>query len=257
MFKITFFLTLIIAIILFACFFIFQMVYSVLYIAIFMLIFNQAFLTAGLFWVNNPIIKSIKGKQYFKNSSDSKSDKILLKFDDGPHPVFTPIILDILKTYNVKAIFFVCGENAFKYPEMLLRIKEEGHQIGNHTYSHPYNFALLGYQKLKQDIQKANDIVKKITGIKPEYFTPPMGHKNLHLTKVLFELDLKLMLWDINSNDTRYSQKQIEKHLIKKLSKKSNNIVLFHDGIYKWTKESRLDTVEVLKNLLNGRIFRQ
>ena len=91
-------------------------------------------LTVAIF----PISANTVSSEHHIYAANREAGKyIALTFDDGPHPVYTPEILDILKENNAKATFFVIGKNAKNYPDLILREKEEGHEIGNHTYSHP------------------------------------------------------------------------------------------------------------------------
>ena len=105
----------------------------------------------------------------------TKEKKIALTFDDGPHYKYTDKILDILEKYGVKATFFVIGENAERHPEKVKRIASLGHEIGNHTYSHPHLKKVSGTE-LGEEIQKASDVICKLTGKKPVLFRPPEGY---------------------------------------------------------------------------------
>ena len=89
--------------------------------------------------------------------------KIALTFDDGPHPVYTKILLDGLAERGAKASFFVTGENAEKYPELILRMQKEGHLIGNHTYSH-IQLTSNNREAFRQELISTNEVLKEITG---------------------------------------------------------------------------------------------
>jgi hypothetical protein len=160
---------------------------------------------------SNYFFKTIKGKEYFNNKPG-----ILFRFDDGPDPVYTPRILDILKAESVKALFAITGENAKKYPGIVKRIHEENHIIGNHTYSHPYNILLLSYKKIFGEISKTKEIIKEITGEYPVFFSPPMGQKNPIIGKVIRSPNLEPVMWDIRTGDTHFSTKKNSKINTKK-----------------------------------------
>lgn len=97
-----------------------------------------------------------------------------LTFDDGPHYKYTAEILDILDEYGAKATFFVVGELAERYPELILRELAEGHEIGNHTWSHP-KMKKLTVDSLKQEILKTEELLNEIADYRPKLFRPPEG----------------------------------------------------------------------------------
>ncbi len=178
----------------------------------------------------------------------TQKNAILFRFDDGPDPRYTLKILDILKEHKIQAVFAVTGERAEKYPHIIERIGEENHIICNHSYSHSYLISLFSYKKLSREIQRTNNIIHKITEKWPEYYCPPMGHKNMALRKVLKHTGQKVLGWDTRTYDTKRSTdeivNQVQEHM------RSPAIILFHDGVFKWTKEDRQSTVESLKVLI-------
>ena len=93
--------------------------------------------------------------------------RIAITFDDGPHPIYTPEILDILAEYDVKATFFVVGENVRKNPELIERELEEGHEVGNHTYTHPCALAKLSCAKLMDEISECEDAIFETVDFRP------------------------------------------------------------------------------------------
>ena len=100
--------------------------------------------------------------------------KIALTFDDGPSREYTAEILDILKEYGVKATFFVVGVNIEKSPDLLRRIVAEGHEIGNHTYSHPH-LQKMDTATLAKELTRTDGLIQSITGLSPTLFRPPEG----------------------------------------------------------------------------------
>ncbi|AIE79150.1 Peptidoglycan N-acetylglucosamine deacetylase [Bacillus cereus] len=100
--------------------------------------------------------------------------EVALTFDDGPDLEFTPKILDKLKQYNVKATFFLLGENAEKFPNVVKRIANEGHIIGNHTFSHP-NLAKVNDAEYRNQIIKTEEILNRLAGYAPKFIRPPYG----------------------------------------------------------------------------------
>ena len=130
------------------------------------------------------------------------SDKgwLALTFDDGPDPDFTPAILDKLKKYDVKATFFLLGNNIEKYPEIAKRIAEEGHVIGNHTYSHP-NLTQVSDEVYHDEIKKADELIKKYAGYYPRFFRPTYGAINEN--QVAWATNEKMMIiqWSVDTLD--------------------------------------------------------
>ena len=125
---------------------------------------------------------------------------IALTFDDGPHPKYTDEILDILNEYDVKATFFVIGENAARYPEKLKRIASEGHEIGNHTYSHRH-LSELSRAEFLSELSRADTEIFTHTGIHPVLFRPPEGCCTKITVENAVSLGYKIILWTIDPRD--------------------------------------------------------
>lgn len=141
---------------------------------------------------------------YFSRSKLTKllsgSRRIVLTFDDGPHPKTTPQILEILRRRNLKAIFFVLGIQAEKYPELLKQIHDEGHIIGNHSFSHK-NLARISSEKLEEELVRTSNIIERVTGRKPEYMRPPYGAMNKQVVSAVHRLGMKIVLWTVDPKD--------------------------------------------------------
>lgn len=170
----------------------------------------------------------------------SNKNGVAITFDDGPDPQTTPLLLDLLAKYDARATFFVTGEKAEKYPELMKNILTNGHSIGNHTYSHDNFIMLKSMRRMRNEIEMAQDIFKK-QGFIPLVFRPPVGITNPKLNKIL----------DINSlYCVNYSRRAFDagNRRIKNLSKKilkhinPNDIIMLHDTLPKKENE--------LKNLL-------
>ena len=130
-------------------------------------------------------------------SDAAEPKKIALTFDDGPHPVYTKILLDGLAERGAKASFFVTGENAEKYPELILRMQKEGHLIGNHTYSH-IQLTSDNKEIFREELVKTNEILEAITGEKVTYIRPPYGSWDKSLEQ---DLNMFPVLWDVDPLD--------------------------------------------------------
>ncbi|MGA2142188.1 MAG: polysaccharide deacetylase family protein [Brevinematales bacterium] len=205
---------------------------------------HQGLYIYGMFGTRtNFFFKTLKGKEYFNGRPE-----VLLRFDDGPDPVYTPRILDILKSGGRRALFAVTGASAEKYPGILLRIRDENHVICNHTYSHPFNILLSGYKRVYEEISRTNLIIEGITGVKPSYYCPTIGHKNHIIGKVIKKLGLVPVMWDIRTLDTQYPAVKIINRIKRGL--KPPSIIMFHDGIQPWSRSDREETITALKETI-------
>lgn len=166
--------------------------------------------------------------------------KIALTFDDGPHPVYTPKLLDGLKERNVKATFFVVGKNIEGREDIIKRMDEEGHLIGNHTYDHVKITGLPPEEACAQ-ITKTSELVKEITGKNTEFVRPPFGawDKKLECGFEMFPV-----LWSIDPLD--WTTKNVDAVVQKVLSRaEENSIILLHD-YYDSSVEAALKIVDAL-----------
>ncbi len=159
-----------------------------------------------------------------------QSDLCLISFDDGPDPELTPRILDVLKANDIRALFFVIGTKAEAHPEIVRRIVDEGHLIGNHSYSHPIFMSLYTRNQLREEIDKAQQTLEKIIGYQPQLFRPPIGYTNPRYATVLREKGLHCVGWTLRSYDSVAKEPQ---KLVARLSSKirPGMIVLLHDNL--------------------------
>jgi peptidoglycan/xylan/chitin deacetylase (PgdA/CDA1 family) len=159
----------------------------------------------------------------------TKEKIVFLSFDDGPSDQFTPVILSTLKRNNVKALFFCIGQHAELYPDLVRRISDEGHRIGNHTYSHNWKNAFKPSSIIEAEINHANNILFDITGCKPDLFRPPFGITNPSISKALKSSGMNSVGWDIRSFDTISKESQ---KMIRRISEKlrPGSIILLHDN---------------------------
>ena len=159
-------------------------------------------------------------------NADVKAEykKIALTFDDGPHPYYTEELLDGLKERGVHATFFVTGEHAKLHPDVLKRMQEEGHLIGNHTYSH-IQLTSKNREKFKQELIDTNAVIWEITGEEVEYVRPPYGSWDKSFEK---ELNMFPVLWTVDPLDWCSSNVScITERVVSKV--KENDIILMHD----------------------------
>ncbi len=164
-----------------------------------------------------------------KNPSAGK--KIALTFDDGPHYKYTEQILDILKKYDVKATFFTVGELAVKYPELVMREYSEGHEIGNHTFSH-LKMKDMSCAELKNEILSTGTLIENITGKMPVLFRPPEGVLSDCQKQTVADCGYSIILWSVDTRDWAHTPvAKIVKNVMKNTS--NGSIILCHDFIGK------------------------
>lgn len=164
---------------------------------------------------------------YYKNENSYM--KIALTFDDGPHPRYTGQILDVLEEYDIKATFFVVGVNAKNYPDSLIDVIKRGHEIGNHTYSHPHVSGLNTYT-LTDEVEECESTIYGLTDYKTKLFRPPEGMIDADVRTVLRSLDYKVIMWDIDTRDWAHEPpEKIAEKVISNIA--SGDIILMHDYI--------------------------
>src|SRR5699024_10979894 len=125
---------------------------------------------------------------------------VALTFDDGPDQRFTPKILDVLRKYHVKGSFFLLGSRIEKYPQVAKRIKDEGHEIGNHTYWHP-DLTKSGSKNLIWEIEKNEQAIQSVLNLKTDLFRAPYGALNEDLVETLGEKGYRGIGWSVDSED--------------------------------------------------------
>lgn len=170
-----------------------------------------------------------------------EAPKIALTFDDGPSAAWTPALLDGLKERGVKATFFLIGENADKNPEIVKRMAEEGHLIGNHTYHH-VELTKVSENEARLELADTSAVIVRITGKEPEYMRPPFGAWQRKLEQ---EIQMLPVLWTIDPLDwTTENQDEIVNKVVTEAEE--NDIILLHD-CYKSSIEAGLRIVDILQ----------
>lgn len=153
---------------------------------------------------------------------------VALTFDDGPDPVYTPDILDILQEYDVPATFFLVGRHAEQYPDIVRRIAQGGHTLGNHTWSHR-SLVPLSADHTRSEILHAHNAIEKITGTAPRFFRPPRGVYSAFARDFLQEQGYTMVLWDVTSQDwAELPSHRIAANVLGRVG--PGSILLFHDS---------------------------
>jgi peptidoglycan/xylan/chitin deacetylase (PgdA/CDA1 family) len=172
---------------------------------------------------------------------------VALTFDDGPHPAFTPQILDILKRYGVRATFFLIGARAERYPDLARRIVAEGHEIGDHTYSHPADLPRKDWDAICREIVKGADAIERVTGVRPKLFRPPRGYLNYRVHTAAQLCGFTVVLWTVSADHHDAPTPEAMAQRVFKLVH-PGAIVLMHDGRI----PTRWKDVKALPLILDG-----
>jgi peptidoglycan/xylan/chitin deacetylase (PgdA/CDA1 family) len=163
------------------------------------------------------------------NSLDTREKKVLLSFDDGPQQSNTARVLEVLKKHEVKAIFFVIGKNIAGHEAIMKQLISEGHQIGNHSFSHDAKIDLWSAKKISEDLAACQKLIQQYQPGNT-WFRPPYGVTNPNMAKAIKRNGLQSIGWNIRSYDT--SIKDIEKIKQRVLSRlKPGAIILLHDRL--------------------------
>lgn len=175
--------------------------------------------------------------------------EVSLTFDDGPDPVVTPAVLDLLDRHQARASFFCIGRKAALYPELVREIARRGHSVENHSQRHTFAFALLGPWRLRREVAEAQARIAAMTGRAPSFFRAPAGFRSPLLEPVLAAAGLRYVSWTRRGYDTVTRDPQaVLRRLTAGLA--AGDVLLLHDGSSALTSEGRPVVLEVLPRLL-------
>ncbi|REB07270.1 polysaccharide deacetylase family protein [Sporosarcina sp. BI001-red] len=190
-----------------------------------------------------------RGRPYYEEKGyvlwDIKTnDKVVaITFDDGPHPKYTEEILDVLEKNQAKATFFTLGQHAEKYPDIVLREFNDGHEVANHTYSHS---RFKTAKQFKQELIDTNEVIYGITGTYPKLFRPVEGNYNDRLINIAVKQNFKVVMWSWHQDTEDWKKPGVNKIVEKVLTgTKPGDVILFHDG-----GGERSQTVQALEKIL-------
>jgi peptidoglycan/xylan/chitin deacetylase (PgdA/CDA1 family) len=161
-------------------------------------------------------------------SAKTTEKEIAISFDDGPARSYTPEIADLLRRHQVKAAFFCIGNRIRGNENLLRELHQQGHVIGNHSYSHHFWFDLFSTKKMSQDLKMMDAAMEEVTGLRPRFFRPPYGVTNPNLRRAIIDGNYFPVGWNIRSMDTVIHD---EAKLLGRVTKavRPGAIVLFHD----------------------------
>jgi len=173
-------------------------------------------------------------------SAKTNTKQIAITFDDGPDNKITPFVLQTLREFKASATFFCIGKKIEQNPELLIQISNEGHLIGNHSYSHAYMFGFFRWKRMLYELYNNEELIKSITQKRVKLFRPPYGVTNPNLKQAVNKMLYITIGWNLRSLDTVKSKKHVIARVKRKL--KSGSIILFHDN--------RKSVVEILRETL-------
>lgn len=177
-------------------------------------------------------------------------DQIALTFDDGPNDPHTMRLLDVLAQHKAKATFFLIGKYVRRRPEIVRAIVAGGHEIGNHTYSHP-NLIFTSRARLRQELEDCNKALEDALGTTVSLFRPPFGGRRPAVLSVAGDLGLKPVMWSVTGYDwNAKSADAIVAKVAPRLKSRRAEIVLLHDGGHLAFGADRSHTVEATRRLL-------
>lgn len=187
------------------------------------------------------ILKKAYGLEMQSTSNSAEMPKIAITFDDGPHPRYTPMLLEGLADRKIKATFFVTGEHVKEYPDIVQEIAKDGHLIGNHTYSH-MQLQSGQLEVFKDELIRTNDVIEEVTNQEVSYVRPPYGIWDESLES---DLNMFPVLWTIDPQD--WCTDDVNGVIEETVSKaKDGDIILLHDN-YKSSVQAALGIIDILQ----------
>lgn len=155
---------------------------------------------------------------------------VVLTFDDGPDPIHTRKILDLLDAHDAKGTFFVIGRKVERHPDVVAEIVRRGHEVGVHGYEHDRIFSLRGPRRVRRDLERAIRAIEKVTKTRPTLFRPPVGHTNPTIARIAEQLELTTIGWSAAGYDgiAGRDPKKVASRIARGLA--DGTIVLLHDA---------------------------
>ena len=187
-------------------------------------------------------------------TAPARPDELALTFDDGPNATWTPKLLDVLASHELRATFFVLGGRAKAAPELVRRTAAAGHVIGNHSWDHP-DLARSSSDVIREELGRTQDMLEQITGKAVKFFRPPYGARRPAVFRIAREMGLKLVLWNAMTSDwSDPSADRIADKLAEKIDRlrqmgRAANIVL-HDGGHGDPAANRVSSVAAAERLI-------
>lgn len=166
------------------------------------------------------------------------ANRVYLTFDDGPDPEWTPRVLDVLDKESVKATFFAIGQQAQRLPELVRRVHDAGHAVGNHTFSHRHPW-FMSQRTARAQVRDGANAIRDVLGVEPGFYRPPHGRERACMTDEAHRCGEQVVLWNLSAIDwgPLGALEGIQKRLD---TVKAGDIVLMHDGQNKHNRPDQL-----------------
>ena len=164
------------------------------------------------------------GRSFYRG--DRSQPRIALTFDDGPCRS-TPALLDLLAKHGVSATFFMCGQNVQRFPEIARAVHAAGHEIGNHSHSHPY-MCFKSAAFVHAELSAAQEAIRQTTGVTPRWFRAPFGVRWFGVRAAQNRLGLTGVMWNVLGKDWKWPGKRVTRRILRKAG--NGSIVCLHDG---------------------------
>lgn len=165
-------------------------------------------------------------------------DRVYLTFDDGPDPEWTPRVLDALEQAKAKATFFAVGQQAQRLPDLVRRVHDAGHAVGNHTFSHRHPW-FMSQQSARAQVRDGANAISDVLGVAPRFYRPPHGRQRACMSDEAQRCGEQIVLWDVSAVD--WGPLGVVDSIEKRLNTvKGGDIVLMHDGQNKHNRPDQL-----------------
>lgn len=207
---------------------------------------SLAMAAASWYYATYTVRSQWLGRTYWRGRTDTNA--VALTFDDGPSPD-TECILDVLREHHLSATFFMVGREVESFPGLAQRVLAEGHEVGNHSYSHPV-YLFQRASETRDQVRRAQEVIAETTGVRPRLVRPPCGVRTPAYFRATRALGLHTVQWDVAGFDwKRNSPSQIANSVLRKV--RPGSIILLHDGDSSG-KQDRKNTVEALPLIIKG-----
>jgi peptidoglycan/xylan/chitin deacetylase (PgdA/CDA1 family) len=207
---------------------------------------SLAMSAASLYYATVSVRSQWLGQTYWRGRTDRNA--VALTFDDGPSPD-TEGVLDVLAEHHLSATFFMVGREVESFPGIAQRVFAEGHEVGNHSYSHPV-YLFQRALETRDQVQRAQDVIAETIGVRPTLARPPFGVRTPAYFGATRALGLRTVQWDVAGFDwKRRSPSQIADNVLRKV--RPGSIILLHDGDSAG-KQDRKNTVAALPLIIKG-----
>jgi len=207
---------------------------------------SLAMVAASLYYATYGVRSQWLGRTHWRGRTDTNA--VALTFDDGPSPD-TEGILDVLAEHNLSATFFMVGREVESFPGIAQRVFAEGHEVGNHSYSHPH-YLFQRSSETRDQVRRAQDVIAETIGVRPTLARPPFGVRTPAYFRATRAFNLLTVQWDVSGFDwKRRGPREIADNVLRKV--RPGSIILLHDGDSSG-KQDRKKTVAALPLIIKG-----